>query len=150
MRHVTREEVEALIDRYVSEIGLTKEQTYNPERRAWYWVRGSARIEVFVQEIPMGGYSRFFLRVFSPIMRVPAGRELECYRKLLELNDVKLGLKLTLMKGTDQVYATYERDINGIDYEELSTTIADLEWWADKLDDELQLEFAGDYISERR
>jgi hypothetical protein len=54
------------------------------------------------------------------------------------MNDKNLGVKLTLMKGTNKVYATYERDILGMDYSELSTCIADLEWWADKLDDELK------------
>jgi hypothetical protein len=42
------------------------------------------------------------------------------------------------MEGTTKVYATYERDINGMDFSELSTCISDLEWWADKLDDELK------------
>jgi hypothetical protein len=54
-----------------------------------------------------------------------------------------------LLPNSDQVYATFERDINGIDFDELATIIADLEWWADKLDDELAAEFSG-IISDRR
>jgi hypothetical protein len=138
-----RTKVENWIDAYVKEIGLTKEQTYNEERRAWYWVRGSANIEVFVQEIPMGDYSREFLRVFSPLMKVPKGKENEFYLTLLNLNDSKLGIKISIMEGTDQVYATYERDIVGIDYDEVKTCIADLEWWADELDDILINQFGG-------
>jgi hypothetical protein len=60
------------------------------------------------------------------------------YRYLLELNDHNLGVKLTIMPETDKIYATYERDIQGIDYEEVKTCIADLEWWADELDDLLK------------
>ena len=45
------------------------------------------------------------------------------------------------MPNTDQVFATFERDIRGIDYEEVATFISDLEWWADELDDELAREF---------
>ena len=138
-----RTKVEAMVDQYVKEIGLTKEQTYNAERRAWYWMRGSANIEVFVQEIPMGEYNREFLRVFSPLMKVPKGSELLFYRTLLDLNDSKLGVKITTMEGTDQVYVTYERDIVGIDYDEVKTCIADLEWWADELDDILINQFGG-------
>jgi hypothetical protein len=138
-----RTKVETMIDNYVKEIGLTKDQTYNSERKAWYWVRGSANIEVFVQEIPMGDYSREFLRVFSPIMKVPKGNELQFYRALLDLNDSKLGVKLSTMEGTDQVYVTFERDIQGIDYDEVKTCIADLEWWADELDDILINQFGG-------
>jgi hypothetical protein len=45
------------------------------------------------------------------------------------------------MPGTNKIYATYERDIEGIDYEELATCIGDLEWWADKFDDDLNNQF---------
>jgi hypothetical protein len=144
----TREQAEAMIDDYVVKIGLTKAQTFNPERKAWYWNRGSAGIEVFVQEIKLSTYSRFYLRVFSHILKVPAGSEQKVYKKLLELNDTNLGLKLTLLPGSDKVYATFERDINGMDADELATTIADLEWWADKLDDELAAEFTN-IVSDR-
>ncbi len=138
-----REKVEGMIDAYVAEIGLSKEQTYNAEKRAWYWVKGSARIEVFIQEINFDTHARYYLRIFSPIIKTPAHNPEFFYRKLLELNDSKLGVKLTLLPGSDQVYATFERDIKGIDYEELATCIADLEWWADELDDELAAQFAG-------
>lgn len=138
-----RTQVESMIDSYVEEIGLTKEQTFNPEKRAWYWVKGSARIEVFIQEIKFENHSRFYLRIFSPVIKVPTTNLINFYQRLLELNDSKLGVKLTLMPGSDQVYATFERDIKGIDYDELATCIADLEWWADELDDELAREFAG-------
>jgi hypothetical protein len=150
MAQVTREQAEALIDQYIVKIGLTKEQTYNSVRRAWYWNRGSAKIEVFVQEVNFGTFSRYYLRVFSPILKVAPGSELKVYKRLLELNDTNLGLKLTLLPNSDQVYATFERDINGIDFEELSTTIADLEWWADKLDDELIAEFSNNIVSDRQ
>jgi len=138
-----RDQAEAMIDRFVQQIGLTKEQTFNRERRAWYWTKGSARIEVFVHEIKFDTHSRYYLRVFSPICKVPPADKGEFYRKLLEMNDSKLGVKLTLMPNSDQVYATYERDAKGMDYDELVTCIADLEWWADVLDDELAQNFAG-------
>lgn len=150
MAKTTRAEAEQMVIKYITEIGLTQEQTYNAERKAWYWYRGSAGIEVFVQDVPVGDFTRSYLRVFSPILKIQAGKELAAYRKLLELNDTKLGLKLTLLPNSNQVYATYERDINGMDYEELATTIADLEWWADKLDDELKAEFGETVVSDRR
>ena len=83
------------------------------------------------------------MRIFSPIIKVPENNQANFYKKLLEINDSKLGVKLTLLPGSTQVYATFERDIKGIDYEELATCIADLEWWADELDDELAVEFSG-------
>lgn len=141
---VTREQVEEMINKYVVSVGLTVEGTFNPDKRAWYWTIGSAKIEVFVQGVPMkDGTQRYFLRIFSPLLQVPKHTELEFYRHLLELNDSKLGVKLTIMPNSDTVYATYERDINGIDFEELKTCIADLEWWADTLDDQLKNQFQG-------
>ncbi|TAH26695.1 MAG: hypothetical protein EAZ07_03305 [Cytophagales bacterium] len=138
-----KQQVELMVDTYVKEIGLTKEQTYNKEKKAWYWVKGSARIEVFIQEINFDTHVRSYLRIFSPIIKVPEDNQLAFFKKLLEINDSKLGVKLSLLPGSNQVYATFERDIKGIDYEELAICIADLEWWADELDDELAAEFSG-------
>jgi len=139
----TVKEVEDMIDKYVVEVGLTKDQVYNAERKAWYWTRGSASIEVFITEIKFDdGFARYYIRVFSPILKVPADNQLACFRRLLELNDQSLGVKLTVLPNSDQVYATFERDIQGIDYEEVRTIIYDAEWWADHLDDQLAAEFA--------
>lgn len=74
-------------------------------------------------------------------MKVPAKEEFTFYRHLLELNYSKLGLKLATRPKSEFVYAVSERDIRGMDFNELDTCIKDLEWWADKLDDELQEQF---------
>ena len=48
-----------LVHSYVKEIGLTKDQTFNAERNAWYWFKGSAKIEVFIQTVKVGeGHER--------------------------------------------------------------------------------------------
>lgn len=138
----TVKEVEDMIDRYVAEVGLKKENVYNPENKAWYWTLGSARIEVFITEIKFeDGHARYYLRIFSPIVKVPGQNQLAFFKRLLELNDQSLGVKLTLMANSDQVYVTFERDIQGMDYEELRTVIYDTEWWSDYLDDQLIGEF---------
>ncbi|MEO1653974.1 MAG: YbjN domain-containing protein [Bacteroidota bacterium] len=131
-----------MIDKYVESVGLTKEQTYHEEKDFWRWKHGSANIEVFVQSVKVGEEkTREYLRIFSYMADVPSlslvARE-KFLIKLLEMNDRNLGVKLTLMEGSNKVYATYERDIMGMDFGELATCIADLEWWADKLDDELK------------
>lgn len=137
------QKVHDMIARFAQTVGVDPKQAFDPEKKAWYFKRGSARIEVFVQGIPLSnGEMRYFLRIFSPIMKVPAERACEAYKYLLELNDRSLGVKLTLMPDSNQVYATYERDIQGLDPEELSTCMLDLGWWADKLDDELQTTFS--------
>jgi len=45
----TQQEVYSMIDQYVQEIGLSKEETFNSNTNAYYWIRGSANIEVFLK-----------------------------------------------------------------------------------------------------
>lgn len=138
----TKEQVFNFIEDYIKEIGLTKEDTLNPKTNSYVWRRGSALIEVFIQDVQVSSGIRTFLRVFSYMGELPGTLDLErVLRYLLEMNDSSLGLKLTIMPGTNGIYATYERDIRGIDYEELKTCIWDLEWWADIIDDELANKF---------
>ncbi len=139
-----KEKVIEMIHQYTESVGLKREAIFNQEKESWNWRTGSARIQVYIETVPLSsGNTREYLRIFSPLMQLPQNNLLEFYRHLLELNDTKLGVKLSVMPSSSWVYATYERDIRGIDYHELSTCIADLEWWADKLDDELKAQFLG-------
>jgi len=136
------ESVNQMIERYVVAIGLDKAKCYDSLKNSWNWRIGSANIQVFVQAVPLSsGAIRYYLRIFSPLMEVPTANEAYFYRYLLELNDTKLGLKISILG--NWVYATYERDVVGMDYNELSTCVADLEWWADTLDDQLKQKFVG-------
>jgi hypothetical protein len=137
-----KEKVFDMIHQYTESVGLKRETVFNQEKQSWNWRTGSARIQVYIETVPLSsGNTREYLRIFSPLMQLPQNNLLAFYRHLLELNDTKLGVKLSIMPDSNWVYATYERDIRGIDYHEVSTCIADLEWWADKLDDELKAQF---------
>lgn len=134
--------VKEMIHCYAESVGLTREQVYNVERDNWQWKNGSADIEVVIQKVNFeDGTRRDFLRIFCPVMDIPLANPMAFYRRLLELNDVKLGIKFTLTPNSNKVWASFERDIKGIDYNELSTFISDFEYWADKLDDELKADF---------
>ena len=78
-------------------------------------------------------------------MKVPETNKERFYRRCLEVSDQSLGVKLTLVPNAapdnDWLYATYERDIQGIDYNETVTCINDMGLWADWLDDQLKSEF---------
>ncbi|MCY7327819.1 MAG: YbjN domain-containing protein [Saprospiraceae bacterium] len=63
------------------------------------------------------------------------------YRRLLELNDEKLGIKRCLIPNSPRLWASFDRDIQGLDFNELTTFIRDFEHWVDKLDDELKAQF---------
>jgi len=134
--------VTEMVHCYAESVGLTREQVHNTEKNNWQWKNGSANIEVWIQKLNFAnGTRRDFLRVFCPIMEIPLANPMAFYRRLLELNDLKLGIKFTLTPNSSKVWASFERDIKGIDYNELSTFISDFEYWADKLDDELKAEF---------
>ena len=142
IKEIRIELTQSMIEKYVESVGLSKTDTYNEEKNFWHWKHGSASIEVFVQSVEIGqDKTREYLRIFSYLADVPSlslvARE-KFLVHLLEMNDRNLGVKLTLLEGSNRVYATYERDIMGMDFGELATCIADLEWWADKLDDELK------------
>lgn len=142
VKEIRIELVHTMIEKYLESVGITREEAYDSGKNFWSWKHGSATIEVYVQSVEIGeNKTREYLRIFSFLAEMPTiakqGRE-EYLRKLLEMNDRFLGVKLSLMENSNKVYATYERDIIGMDYGELATCIADLEWWADKLDDELK------------
>ena len=133
-----------MINDFVTSKGISLSEVYNPEQKKWSLKRGSASVQILLLSIPVGnGVIREFVQAASPIMLIPKGKELEFYRRLLELNDVKLGVKFSIQKGGEQVWALAERDLIGIDYPEMVTLLEDLAFWADELDDILKNEFAG-------
>jgi len=136
-------QVTEMVHCYVESVGLNRLQAYNPVNKNWLWKKGTANIEVFINRLTFAdGHRRDFIKIFSPIMDMPQTTKLlEFYRRLLELNDEKLGIKLTMQKGANKIWATFERDIKGMDYNELTTFISDFEYWADVLDDMLKEEF---------
>lgn len=128
---------------YAESVGLDRDNAFNKETKGWMWRKGSANIEVLIQRLRFdNGSRRDFLRIFCPVMEFPSTSNLlGFYRKLLELNDIKLGIKFSLVANSNKVWASYERDIQGLDFKELNIFISDFEFWADQLDDELKTEF---------
>lgn len=131
-----------MINDFVTEKGIKINEVFNREKLFWRLKRGSATIDIMLLSVPVGeGITREFLQIASPIFKVPNGKETEFYKRLLELNDIKLGVKLSLQKDTDQVWALSERDLMGMSYTELKTCLEDLGYWADEFDDILKKEF---------
>ena len=135
--------VTEMINKYADSVGLDRQKVFNPTNKNWQWMKGSASIEIFINRLDFGnGAIRDFIKIFSPVMDITNSiNQLALYRRLLELNDEKLGVKLTIQKGTSKVWATFERDIKGMDLEEVNTFINDFEIWADHFDDLLKAEF---------
>ncbi|MBC8173133.1 MAG: YbjN domain-containing protein [Chitinophagales bacterium] len=144
----TPQEILDNVKQFIQSVGVDPATCWNEQNKAYYVYKGSAKLEIFVSSHPnQDGSSRDFLRIFSGLMKVPASADAKFYRRLLEIGDQSLGVKLTVMSNAtpdnDWVYATYERDTHGLDYNETVTCIADMGLWADNLDDKLKNEFGG-------
>lgn len=139
-----QEEIHQMIQQYVESIGLKKKDTFNPDTGTWEWMTGSAHIQVYTETIRLSDkHQRDYICIYSPIMEIPETKKQELFQHLLELNSSLPGVKFTLLRDDNKVYAAHERDIKGMDYQELYTFIADLEWYADQYDDELIDRFAS-------
>lgn len=140
MKTADTERVEGMIKQYLQQIGLKPEECYNEKNNAWYWFRGSAKIEMFISESKVTDIDiRQYLRVYSTTMKVPQNNQLAFYRRLLDLNDVSLGMKFSTYN--EFVYITTERNIKGMDYDEMTALVYNLELWADQYDDKMKAEF---------
>lgn len=142
----TPEIILGYVKQFIQSVGVDPATCWNEQNRAYYIFKGSAKIEIFVSSHPeSNGTTRHYLRIFSGLMRVPENNKERFYRRCLEVSDQSLGVKLTLVPNAapdnDWLYATYERDINGMDYNETVTCINDMGLWADWLDDTLKNEF---------
>ena len=140
--NITPELVHQYIQQYFLGIGLTKDQVFDAQADAYYWMRGSARLEMFITKfVSSSGFTRYYLRVFSPLLQLPPNNREQAYKYLLELSHNSLCVKMTMRQGSDYVFAAFERDIVGMDYIEFYNMVADMEWWADELDDRLKTVF---------
>ena len=143
--NITPEIVHQYIQQYFLGIGLTKDQVYDAQAEAYYWMRGSARLEMFITKfVTSSGFTRHYLRIFSPLLQLPSYNREQAYRYLLELSHGSLCVKMTMREGSDFVFAAFERDIVGMDYIEFFNMVSDMEWWADELDDRLKKMFPAE------
>ncbi len=150
----TPEEVYEFVKQFIESVGIDPATCWNDKNKAYYFEQGSAKIEVFISSHKMkSGNTRKYLRIFSALIKVPSSNKEKFYRRCLEISDQSLGVKISVVPNAnhdnDWVYATYERDIEGIDYKETATCITDLGLWADWLGDKLQSEFGKDVKKEK-
>ena len=126
------------------EMGTTAAAIFNQQTNAWYFTRGSATIEVFLSmyETPQKT-QRTFIRCFAPLIAIPvdAANKLDLYQGALEANARYMGMKISSLIDKGLLCAIAERDIEGMEYQEMVTLIVDVGYWADELDDFLRKQF---------
>ncbi|MEP6675529.1 MAG: YbjN domain-containing protein [Ferruginibacter sp.] len=146
----TNEMVKVYVEQLCTEIGTTGAAIYNANTKAWYFTRGSAKLEVFLTSYETVTKTiRTFVRVFCPIYALPADKQkqLDLYTGALEANTQYMGVKISSIPANGFLYAVAERDIEGMDYNEFTTLISDLGYWADQLDNFLAERFGAPQTS---
>lgn len=131
----------ALIDGYIKRFGEEVGVEFNALDEDGYTKvkRGSAVIGINVLE------KEGVLLFLSAIMKVPAVRQVELYRKLLELNFLRTSDgAFAIDAQSDYVYLRAFRGLAGIDFIEFVDVLDTVAQVADEWDDKLKEEFGGE------
>ena len=140
----TLRECEKLVEEFFRQVGLNpNEQRVEGQKGAWWAMRGSAVVYIFVNE----AQDMNTLRIASPILYLPHENLLPFYRACLELNYSLVNCAMAIYK--DILYLITERPLLGLDPEELQDTMNILGFYADKYDNELADEFGAKIYSEQ-
>lgn len=127
------------IDRLLGEIGLAPEEVRMDIESGfgWRFQRGSAVVEIYLAENGGVGY----IQALSPIVYIPEDNQLELFKYLLELNlqltNAAVGLH------NEVIYVFSEREINGLDANEINDLITRVAAYADGLDNQIVEQFGG-------
>ncbi len=132
------------IHRLCGEIGVTPESIYNPKTGAWYFSQGSCTIEVFLTtQKNLQRESQTFIRCMAALCDIPktVPQQIALYKTAMGINATYLGFKISADEQRGLICIIAERNISGMDYDEMVTLINDLSSWADKLDNFMKDEF---------
>jgi hypothetical protein len=140
MAQGTIEEVGHMVEHYFKARGLDpkKQQISGAEGTGWWLTEGSARIYIFVQDTSGGPV----IRVTSPIVTIPETGDVSAfYRHLLDINSSLTSCALATNE--QAVLVVSQRSTAQLDQEELDSTIWNVAYVADLLDDKLVKEYGA-------
>lgn len=126
---------EKMIDDLLSSYGLDPEKCRHRPKTLWSAYRGSALIYTEIFKLNNIDY----IEVSCPVMNIPSRNLLPFYRKLLEINYQLMGVKFFVRD--DLLYLSENRELKGLDKDELAAMQNRVSFHADKLDDEMISEF---------
>lgn len=141
---VTADTVNGYMHRLCNELGVETEKVYNSGTGAWYFSLGDSTIEVFLTtQNNLQHHPQTFIRCMAPLCEIPRDimKQFRLYQTALAINATYLGYKISAEEDRGLVCAIAERNIEGMDYDEMTTLINDLGHWADKLDHFMKAEF---------
>jgi hypothetical protein len=125
-------------------MGVEEKNVYNPKTGAWYFVQGSSTIEVFLTtQKNLQQQPQTFIRCMAALCEIPKDvkKQFDLYKTVLAINGSYLGYKISADEPRGIICIIAERNISGMDYEEMITLISDLGLWADKLDNFMKDQF---------
>jgi len=126
---------EKMVNDLLSNFGLDPEKCRHRPRTLWSAYRGSALIYIDIFKLEDIDY----IEISCPIMLLPSRNLLVFYKKLLEFNYQLMGVKFFVR---DQwVYLAENRELKGLDSDELKGMIERVSYHADRLDEALIEEF---------
>lgn len=134
---VTVELVTVYIHRMCAEMGIDANTIYNPKTSAWYFSHGSSTIEVFLTSQKNAQHqTQTYIRCMAALCEIPRDilSQFKLFKLAMAINAAYLGYKISADESRGFVCAVAERNIDGMEYEEMTTLISDLGSWADKLD----------------
>jgi hypothetical protein len=138
-----------LIEDVLTSMGLNADKSRLDTKdgsTAWGLMRGSAEVLVFLNAARKEGDDNF-LRIVSPIVRLPTENLLPLYRRLLELNARDLpGIAFGVVD--QDIVLVAQRGTRDLDRSEVDEMLRNLGAAADHYDDKLAQEFGGRKISD--
>ena len=144
------ERARRIVESVLRDLGLDPAQSHlatTDGSTAWTLQRGSAEVLVFLN--PPRAKSPSFVRVVSPIWRLPAENQSAVFRRLLEMNALDLfGAAFGLM-GEDAVLVS-ERATRDMDRSEVEELLQNIGAAADYFDDWLVTQFGGARLADLR
>jgi len=126
---------EKMVNDLLASHGLNPDQCRHKPKTLWSAYRGSALIYTEIFKLNDIDY----IEISSPIMTLPSKNVLPFYRKLLEINWQLMGIKF-FMRG-EWVYISENRELRGLDFDELKQMEDRVSYYADFYDDLLVKEF---------
>ncbi|MBY0357410.1 MAG: YbjN domain-containing protein [Candidatus Obscuribacterales bacterium] len=126
-----------MVENYFHGRGLqsSKQEIAGSEGCGWWLSEGSAKIYIFVQDSPAGP----ILRVTSPMVFIPEQNKEQFYRRLLDLNSNLTSCRLATYE--NYVLVISQRHTMGLNQEELDSSVWNVAYVADLMDDKLCKEF---------
>ena len=112
-------------------LGVDPKDCQDKEAGRWFLIRGSA--EIVVQIYYNNENSIAYCRVYSPFMLIPAERKEAFFGDLLDINMDYAGIAFG--RRNDWIFLKAEREVNGLDVNELVVMIKRIGIVTDHYDD---------------